>query len=49
MNRPFDLQGKLYAMRVILERARRAATELNTQARKYKIPITINEAQAEVR
>jgi uracil-DNA glycosylase len=26
---------------------RRAATELNTQARKYKIPITINEGQAE--
>lgn len=26
---------------------RRAATELNTQARKYKIPITINEAIAE--
>ena len=26
---------------------RRAATELNTQARKYKIPITITEAQAE--
>jgi len=27
--------------------ARRAATELNTQARKYKIPITIHEGQAE--
>ena len=27
--------------------ARRAATELNTQARKYKIPITIDEGQAE--
>jgi len=26
---------------------RRAATELNTQARKYKIPITVNEATAE--
>ena len=26
---------------------RRAATELNTQARKYKIPITVTEAQAE--
>ena len=27
--------------------ARRASTELNTQARKYKIPITIEEAQAD--
>jgi uracil-DNA glycosylase family 4 len=27
--------------------ARRASTELNTQARKYKIPITIDEGQAE--
>jgi DNA polymerase I-like protein with 3'-5' exonuclease and polymerase domains len=27
--------------------ARRAATELNTQARKYKIPITIDEAKAD--
>ena len=47
MNRPIRFAGKTLRHAGHLGAGqRRAATELNTQARKYKIPITIDEAIA---
>ena len=46
MNRPIRFAGKTLRHAGHLGAGkRRAATELNTQASKYKIPITINERQ----
>ena len=48
MNRPLDLQGRLYAMRAILERAKDEQLRNSTRKQENtKSPITITEAIAE--